>query len=210
MHDKAATVTVSLASGAARRICYCPPVKSLAAAALLLCLACKQERTITTGTVPMDTREPVAVRYVGSPESLVREQANDTAPVINKYQYGEAMTVLAEQGEWAEVRTGDRTGWVRKADLTSAEAIQEAEDNPQPKFRVIPMPVSAPSAHGEIYLEADVNSDGEITAVRTISNTTGSMALEAQNIAALKASRFYPIVQDNQRKKFKYYHRVTY
>lgn len=185
-------------------------MKSLAAAALLLLVACRQERTITTGTVPMDTREPVAVRYVGAPELQVREQANEAAPVINTYQNGEAMTVLAEQGDWAEVRTGDRTGWVRKADLTSAEEIQAAEDNPQPKFRVIPMPVSAPSARGEIYLEADVNSDGEITAIRTVSNTTGSMALEAQNIAALKAARFFPIVQDNQRKKFKYYHRVTY
>jgi hypothetical protein len=185
-------------------------MKSLAAAALLLFLACKQERTVTTGTVPMDTREPVAIRYVGSPELPVREQANDSAPVIITYQNGEAITVLAEKGDWSEVRTGDRTGWARSADLTGAEAIQEAEDNPQPKFRVIPMPVSAPSAHGEIYLEADVNSDGEITAVRTISNTTGSMALEAQNIAALKSSKFYPIVQNHQRKKFKYYHRVTY
>ena len=99
---------------------------------------------------------------------------------------------------------------VRAAELTSAEAIQESEANPQPKFRIMPMPVSAPSARGEIYLEADVNSDGEVVAIRTIQNTTGSPVLEAQNISALRAARFYPIVRDNQRTKFKYYHRVTY
>jgi uncharacterized protein YgiM (DUF1202 family) len=175
----------------------------------LLAAACQQE-TVVTGTVALDTREPMAVRYVGAPELPVREQANDAAPIVATYQNGEAISVLAEKGEWVEVRSGDRTGWARAADLTSAEAQQEAEDNPQPKFRVMPMPVSAPSARGEMYLEADVNSDGEVTAVRTITNTTGSIALEAQNTAALRAAKFYPIVRNNQRTKFKYYHRVTY
>jgi hypothetical protein len=72
------------------------------------------------------------------------------------------------------------------------------------------MPVSAPSAHGEIYLEADVNSDGEVLSVKTLSNTTGSEALVSQNAAALRSSKFYPIVQKGERKPFKYYHKVTY
>ncbi len=175
----------------------------------LLAAACKQE-TVVTDTTPMDTREPVAIRYVGAPELAVREQPSESAPVMVTYQNGEGVSVLAEKGEWVEVRTGDRAGWARAAELTTAEGKQEAEDNPQPKFRVLPMPVSAPSARGEIYLEADVNSDGDVVAVRTLVNTTGSPALEAQNTQALKAASFYPIVQKNQRVKFKYYHRVTY
>lgn len=172
-------------------------------------VACRRE-AVVTDTVAMDTREPIAIRYVGSPELPVREQANDAAPILATYQNGEAVSVLAEKGEWVEVRSGDRTGWTRAADLTTAERKQEAEDNPQPKFRVMPMPVSAPSAHGEIYLEADVNSDGEVTAVRTLVNTTGSAALEAQNASALRSAKFFPIVRNNERTKFKYYHRVTY
>ncbi len=178
------------------------------AVAVLLIAACKSETVVDT--TPTDTREPVAIRYVGSPELAVRAQPNDTAPVLVTYQNGEGVSVLADKGEWVEVRTGDRAGWVRAAELTSAEGKQESEDNPQPKFRVMPMPVSAPSVHGEIYLEADVNTDGEVVAVRTLVNSTGSPALEAQNTQALKAARFYPIVQKNQRVKFKYYHRVTY
>ena len=176
---------------------------------LLLTLACSREQVVTD-TSPTDTREPVAIRYVGSPELPVREQANDTAPLIATYQNGEQVSVLTEKGAWVEVRTGDRAGWAHAADLTTAEGKAEQEDNPQPKFRVMPMPVSAPSAKGEIYIEADVNSDGDVTAVRTLSNTTGSMALQSQNEEALRAARFYPIVQDNARKPFKYYHRVTY
>jgi uncharacterized protein YgiM (DUF1202 family) len=179
------------------------------ASLLLLLAACKQE-TVVTDTTPMDTREAVAIRYVGSPEMAVREQANDKAPVIATYQNGEGISVLVDKGEWVEVRTGERSGWARSAELTDAASIEAAEDNPQPKFRIMPMPVSAPSTHGEIYLEADVNSDGEVVAVRTLGNTTGSVPLEMQNAAALKAARFYPIVRGNQRMKFKYYHKVTY
>jgi hypothetical protein len=181
----------------------------IAAVLLLLFCACKGETTLTD-TVAVDTREPVAVMYVGAPELPVREQANDTAGVIATYQNGEAVSVLAEQGEWAEVRTGDRSGWAKKSDLTTAEGKDKAEEDPQPKFRVVPMPVSAPSAKGEIYIEADVNSDGEVNAVRIITNTTGSIALAEQNASALRTARFYPIIVGNERRKFKYYHRVTY
>lgn len=175
----------------------------------ILLAACKGEVALTD-TLPTDTREPVSVLYVGAPELAVREQANDTAPVIASYQNGEAVSVLAERGEWVEVRTGDRAGWAKKDDLTTAEGKEQAEEDPRAKFKAMPMPVSAPSAKGEIYIEADVNSDGEVTGIRIISNTTGNVALAEQNASALRGARFYPIMVDNQRKPFKYYHKVTY
>lgn len=179
-----------------------------AALALFLAAACANEQPVSTET--METRQAIGISYVGAPELVVREQPNDTAAVIATYQNGEAVSVLADKGEWVEVRSGDRAGWAKKADLTTAEGKTQAEENPEPKFRVIPMPVSAPSARGEIYIEADVNTDGDVVATRLITNTTGSTALAEQNIAALKTAKFYPIVIKNERQKFKYYHRVTY
>ena len=170
--------------------------------------ACDNKEPAVTET--MDTREPIRVSYVGAPELPVREQPNDTAAVIATYSNGEAISVLAEKGDWVEVRTGDRAGWAKLAELTDAEGKEKAENNPDPKFRVIPMPVSAPSSRGEIYIEAEVNSDGEITATRILENTTGNAALAEQNARALQNGKFYPIVVKGERKKFKYYHRVTY
>ena len=72
------------------------------------------------------------------------------------------------------------------------------------------MPVSAPSARGDVYIEADVNTDGEVTDVRMIQNTTGSEALGTQNMQALRQAKFHPILVKGERQKFKYYHRVTY
>jgi len=182
-------------------------MKRLAFALFVLAAACKQEPVVTE---TVDTRTPVAVRYVGAPELIVREQANDSAPVKATYQNGEAISILAEKGDWVEVRSGDGSGWAKAADLTTAEGKVAQDENPQPKFKIMPLPVSAPSARGEIYLEADVNSDGDVLSVRTITNTTGSPVLASQNTEALKAAKFYPIVVKNERKPFKYYHRVTY
>lgn len=183
-----------------------PLMKHLAVLALLLA-ACSGEAPVTDTA---DTREPINIAYVGSPELAVRERAEDSAPVIATFGNGEAVSVLADKGDWVEVRTGDRSGWAKKSDLTTAAGKEDAENNPEPKFRSMPMPVSAPSARGEIYIEADVNTDGEVTAIRMIQNTTGSQALGQQNMDALRQAKFYPIVVKGERQRFKYYHKVTY
>src|SRR5438105_878472 len=106
----------------------------IAAVLLLALVACQQEPVVTE---TVDAREPIGVWYVGAPELPVHEQANDQSPVLATYQNGEAISVLAKKGEWAEVRTGDRSGWAKMADLTNAEGKNELEKNPQPKFRVM-------------------------------------------------------------------------
>ena len=175
---------------------------------LLLSLACSPEAPVATE--PTDTREPVEVLYVAAPSMPVRAEANDTAAVVATYLDGEAVSVLAKQGEWVEIRTGERAGWVRATDLQTAAQKASGDENPQPKFQRMPQPISAPSAKGEIYIEADVNTDGDITATRLLSNTTGSDLLAQQNMSQLKAGKFYPLTVKGERKTFKYYHRVTY
>lgn len=185
-------------------------MKRLAALPLLLVLAACGNEGATAVTQTVDTREPVEHLFVTAPEAPVRAKPDEAAEVITTYQNGEAISVLAKQADWSEVRVGDRSGWVRAEHLGSSVEKDQAEDNPQPKFRVMALPVTAPGARGEIYLEADVNTDGDVLSVRTITNTTGSPALAAQNTQALRAAKFYPIVLKGERKPFKYYHRVTY
>lgn len=177
------------------------------AALLLLVCACSRQEAVTVTT---DTREPLGVWYVGAPELQIRAKPADDAPVVTTYQNGEAVSVLVRQGDWVEVRTAMGSGWARFADLATAAQAKAEEDNPQPKFRRPAMPVAAPGARGEIYIEADVNTDGEVTSTRLITDTTKNPNLVAQNIAALQNAKFYPIVIKGERKPFKYYHRVTY
>ena len=157
-----------------------------------------------------DTREPIAVQYVGAPELLVHKWAKDESPVVTKFLNGESVAILSRRGDWVEVRTVTGSGFARAADLTNgAEATSEAA-NPTARFRIAPSPVTSPGAKGTIYIEADVNTDGEITATRVITDTTNNPDLAPRNSAALQLAKFYPIVQKGDKKPFKYYYRVDY
>lgn len=182
-------------------------MRVVAAGSLLLIVACAQREV---SNAPADTREPIDVAYVSAPGLRVHAQPNDSSPVISNFENGEAVSVMTKQGEWFEVRVGDRTGWAHSGDLGTGEAAKKQQDDPQVRFLKFPAPVSAPSAHGAIYFEADVNTDGDVTAVKILDNTTGSPVLAAQNAASLQSAKFYPIVKSGERKPFKYYHRVSY
>jgi uncharacterized protein YgiM (DUF1202 family) len=177
------------------------------AIAAVLFVSCHSEPAVT-GTV--DTREPIAIQFVGAPELIVHQHPYNSSPVIATYQNGESVSILSEQGEWIEVRVGDGAGWAHKEDLTTAAAKVAQDENPQAKFRIMPMAISAPSAHGDIVLEADVNTDGDVVGVRLIYNSTGSDALANENANALRSAKFYPMVVKGERKPFKYDHRVLY
>ena len=167
--------------------------------------ACGGQEVETT-----DTREPIAVQYVGVGEMAVHSQPADITPVITHYRHGESVSVLSRKGDWAEVRTALGNGWVHQKDLTSADAAASSKDNPNPQFEHAPAPVTAPSAHGTVYIEADVNTDGQITKTTIIENTTGSPELAEKNAEALKRAKFYPILIRGERKPFQYYYRVDY
>jgi hypothetical protein len=176
-----------------------------AALLLLLAAACSEQVV-----PPTDTREPVETAYVTAAEMKVYAKPDETSPVITSYQTSESVPVLVRRGDWVEIRSGDGSGWVRATDLVGAAEARRLEDNPTARFQRSPAPVTNMSAHGEIYIEADVNTDGDVVATRIITNTTGSEGLALQNAASLQQAKFYPIVVRGARKPFKYYHRVTY
>jgi SH3-like domain-containing protein len=171
-----------------------------------LVLACSQNRK------PVDTvRSPIAMLYVGVPNSIVYAKAGDTTNAISKYGYREAVSVLSKSGDWAEVRMWDGgSGWVRASDLMSSSDAEAAEKNTMPRFFKEPAPVPQPYAHGEIILEAKVNTDGQVWNVTTVKNTTRNTELVRQNSEALKAALFYPMIQKGQRLTFSYQHRINY
>jgi uncharacterized protein YgiM (DUF1202 family) len=186
-------------------------MKSLAcyllSAICFLTLSCDKEPAVTETT---DTREPIAIAYAGVSELPVYAKPDEKSKVLTKYLSGESVSVLAKQGDWSEVRTVNGSGWVHSSDLTTAAAAKEEEASPTPKFKIAPATVSAPSAHGVIYLEADVNTEGEVTHIDVLANEPGDPGLLQRNIQALMQAKFYPIVQKGQRKAFKYDHRISY
>jgi uncharacterized protein YgiM (DUF1202 family) len=180
--------------------------RALLIAAVLLA-GCNSEPAITETA---DTRMPIEVQYVRNGTLKIHTKAADDAPVVTTYQHGESVSVLSRRGAWAEVRIASGSGWVHGDELAgAAEATQEA-DNTKPHFTHEPEPVSQPGVHGDVILEADVNTDGVVTNVRTLQNTTGSASLELRNVASLRQAVFTPVVRHGRREAFVYEHRVHY
>ena len=176
-------------------------------AILLALTTCRNEPAVTVTT---DTRAPIEIAYVGAPEMQVHKKTDDESPVVTTYLNGESVSLLARKGDWVEVKTAGESGWAHAADLTNADAAKQEEKNPTPRFRTPPSPVVQPGARGAIFIEANVNDQGEVTSTTVVVNETGSAALAAQNEAALRAARFYPVVQKGKRVPFIYDYRVTY
>jgi hypothetical protein len=180
--------------------------------ALLILTACVKRPTPVasdTQPVPPAERLAIAVEYVGVPSMTVYERPALDATVTGSYGLSEAVSVIEVKGDWKMVRTFEGTGWVQGKDLLAAEQTKNV-DLAVPRFYVVPAPVNAPRARGEIELHAKVNTDGAVVEVKTMKNTTGSQALADQNVEALKKALFYPMVDKGTRKTFIYEHHVYY
>ena len=183
-------------------------MKRLILISAILIAACNTE---TSSTETTDTRMPIEVQYVRDSALKIHAKAADDAPVVTTYQHGESVSVLSRRDAWAEVRIASGSGWVHANELVdAAEATKQEADNVKPHFTREPQPVSQPGVHGEVVLEADVNTDGVVTNVRTLKNTTGSMSLEMRNAESLRKAVFTPVVRHGKREAFVYEHRVHY
>jgi len=91
----------------------------------------------------------------------------------------------------------------------TGEAMKQLVESQVPRF--LTPPAAIPSArHGQITMQAKVNTDGEVIQVTPVGNTTGDNQLALENANALLNARFYPMVQKGQRFTFTYEHKVYY
>lgn len=159
-----------------------------------------------------EARETREVLYVDVPELNVRKAPSPDAEVLATYRLGESISVLDERDGWAEVRIGyDDSGWVPREELASEKATFNSAGEASARFVTPPNPVFSPGgATGSIYLQAAVNTDGAVTKVDVVQNTTGSEALASQNVAALQKARFYPMIINGKARPFVYDHVVEY
>lgn len=188
-------------------------MKHLAIALLvvLAAFACTQKPApiaSDTTEVPLAERTAIAVEYVVVPKAIVYTRPDATSPVVDTYGLTEAVSILEKKGGWCLVRTYSGAGWVKQADLVVG-SVANNMDTTTPRFYVEPREIPF-TADGELWLQAKVNTEGDVVEVKTIKNTTRSSALETANADALKEAKFYPMIEKGTRKTFVYEHRIYY
>lgn len=162
-----------------------------------------------TTSVPPAEMPAIAVEYVQVPSMQVYDRPGTDAAVTGQYGLSEAISILDHKGEWKMIRTFDGVGWVKAADLASAETFDKIDLN-EPRFYVAPQKIDDSRARGEIAIQAKVNTDGAVVETRTVMNTTGMTSLAAANEQALQEAKFYPLVDKGSRKTFIYEYKVYY
>ena len=185
-------------------------MKRVVLLALIALFACTQKPVPTVNEQPPQPaeRHAMAVEYVAVPRANVYAQPSPDAAVTDTYGLTEAVSILEKKGEWVEVRTFSGTGWMRQSELVTGD-VADKMDTKTPRFYVPPREVPY-LGRGELAFQARVNTDGEVVEVKTLSNSTGNAKLAAENAAALKEAKFYPLIEERTRKVFVYEHKVYY
>lgn len=187
-------------------------MKRIAIALLIVAaVGCTQKPKPVAAEQPVapEDRQAISVEYVAIPTLEVRQSPDLNAAVLSTYSYSEAMSVMSHNGEWAEVRTGSGFGWVKSNELMTGEQEKVNTANKNPRFYQPPVAVPR-NVRGSITYQLKVNTDGQIYDVQMLSNTTGIQSLADENTEAIKKARFYPLMDQGQRKGFIYQHVVYY
>jgi hypothetical protein len=182
--------------------------QTIALLTTLLALAACIQRPAAKPVDP-PARMAIAIQFVGAPVMTVYAEPRADAPIVTSYNIGETVSVLAQKAEWSEIRLTEGTGWVKSSELITAEQQAELDKNPVPRFYVAPAAVPG-KGHGQIAMEAKVNTDGEVIDVKVTQNSVRDPKLVEANVAALKAAKFYPLLQKGLRSPFTYEHKVSY
>lgn len=155
------------------------------------------------------SRETIAIKFAAG-DLEIRQSPKDDAPLITTYKTGESVSILAEEGEWSEIKISyEKSGWARTSNLVASKS-EVGSTAGEVRFRVAPEPVTQPGASGVIRLEATVSVHGDVTGVRTLENTTGRKELELRTADSLRKAKFFPLLQEGKAQQFVYEYTATF
>lgn len=153
---------------------------------------------------PAPEQKPLGTVRVTATSLNVRAEASTTAAVVTQAKKGESLTLLTDKGDWMYVRTAaGETGWVSAAYVTFGSGSSSSGSHTAKRrttgcetdyaFVKTPTPAfSDRGAHGLVVVEANVNSKGDVTSTKVISNDTGDESLAFLAEREIKSAKFSP------------------
>lgn len=137
----------------------------------------------------------------------VRREASPSGEVVAQVRKGDRLTLLAAGDEWNRVRLADGTvGFVAVLHVIREGASRSRRGcAPDSEFSFVKAPLpsfSENGPHGMVTVEANVDTRGNVTATRVISNTTGEESLGALASREIREAKFTPPVRNCAPKAF--------
>ena len=179
---------------------------------LLLAAACSSPSPApqTAPPVPAPALTLGAAR-VAATALNVRAEPSADADILTTLRRNASLTLMEERNGWFSVKLASgQIGWVSAQYVTRGDAPLPAprrregcppdsdyafEKTPTPSF-------SDSGAHGMVIIEASVNTSGEVTTTRIMSNTTGDTALAAIAEKEIRSAKFIAPVRNCVAQRF--------
>jgi uncharacterized protein YgiM (DUF1202 family) len=179
----------------------------------------------------MSPSTPSAIARVTASALNVRREPSTEAEVVTQVRKGTELTVISADASWTKVRlAGGEEGWVATRFLdtggdlrVSVPRTQRSSRSPKPAPRGGCPPdsdfafVNAPtltfsdrSAHGLVIVEASVNTKGNVTSTKVISNGTGDESLAFLAEREIKQATFSPPIRNCVPRAFIFTYRRTF
>src|SRR5687767_12598143 len=147
----------------------------------------------------------------------VRSEASTEGDVITQVKKGASLDVLAEDDSWTKVKLpGGEIGWVASRFVTSGKTTQTAtkkRSGCESDFAFLETPTLAFSDRarpGMVVVEASVNTKGDVTKTKVISNTTGEESLAFLAEREIKGAKFSPPIRNCVPRAFIFTYRRTF
>jgi len=205
-------------------------VRPFLAALTLVCLAACAPAPAPTGSpvapappLPSAPEEQAArTVYVTASALNVRSEASTDAEVVTQAKRGTALTVLTEGDDWLKVRLADgREGWVAERFVgsevaqtrTAARRPSSGKRGCESDYAFIETPslsFTENEARGLVVVEATVNTKGDVTATKVISNSTGDKNAAAVAEREIRSAKFSPPMRNCQPRAFIFTYRRTF
>jgi TonB family protein len=136
----------------------------------------------------------------------VRADANASAEVVTRVRRGTRLDVLEERQGWIRVRLASgEQGWVAAQHVSRGDAPAASTSRrrggclPDSDYSFTKMPTPSFSdrgAHGLVVVEASVNTKGDVTSTRIVSNGTGDESLAFLAEREIKSAKFQPPIRN--------------
>ena len=179
--------------------------------ALLLVAACSAPRPAPE-VVPEGAPGTEHKMYVTAKSLNVRAEASTSGKVMTQVKQGDQLVVVDEKRGWSNVRlTNGTTGWV-SSDYISATK-KKVKPGCESEFAFAKAPLAAFSEdgpHGLVVVDAAVNTKGDVTSTKIMSNTTGEDALAKMAEREIRSATFIPPYRDCAPRAFIFTYKRTF
>lgn len=129
----------------------------------------------------------------------VRSEASSTSRVITQVKRGDSVTVLEEGDGWSKVRLpSGEEGWVASQHISGGKP-RATKPGCETQYSFVKTPVATFSEngpHGLVVVDATVNTKGEVTATKVVSNSTGDPTLASMAEREIRSATFKPPYRD--------------